>query len=282
MKWYSGGLCFECRRCGRCCSGPHEGFIWVTSREAGLIADFLREPLKQVVQDYTKRVGFRTTLIERSDTKDCIFYRRADGIAGCSIYPVRPAQCRSWPFWSENLSDAGCWDKASRNCRGMGQGRQYDFKEIELLRKGRDWQKGGQSRRLLKQVESVYNWLDMQDASYRGPAGGCRMCGHCCDFDKFGHRLYVTSPELSYLSARLGKDGIKPMLNGRCPYNIGGSCTVYENRFAGCRIFFCNGSKDLQNSLSEQAVGRFKRLCEEFDIPYRYVDLAAALGAGAE
>ena len=276
MKWYSGGLCFECRRCGRCCSGPHEGFIWVTSREAGLIADFLREPLKLVLRDYTKRVGFHMTIIERPDTKDCIFYRRADDMPGCAIYPVRPAQCRSWPFWPENLADADCWEKASRNCRGIEQGRHYSFEEIKDIRKGKDSHKSIADRRLMKKVKQIYDWLDTQVSS-----GGCAMCGQCCDFDRFGHRLFVTSPELLYLSEMVGKDGIKPMQTGRCPYNVDSRCMIYEHRFAGCRIFFCKADKDLQSSLSEEAVGKFKMLCEEFDVPYRYIDLKTALGAEA-
>jgi hypothetical protein len=48
-------------------------------------------------------------------------------------------------------------------------------------------------------------------------------------------------------------------------------------RFAGCRIFFCEGDADFQSELSESVISRFKSLCTEFDIPYIYSDLRTAL-----
>ena len=31
--WYASGLAFECTQCGDCCSGPEEGYVWVTPEE---------------------------------------------------------------------------------------------------------------------------------------------------------------------------------------------------------------------------------------------------------
>jgi len=129
----------------------------------------------------------------------------------------------------------------------------------------------------LKRVAEVYNWLDLQINSSRNLAGTCRACGECCDFAQFEHRLFVTTPELMYLAANLGDKNIKSMPTTRCPYNIGGKCTVYEYRFAGCRIFCCKGNTDFQSRLSELSLKRFKSICAELQIPYRYTDLAAAL-----
>ena len=39
--WYAAGLHFECFQCGRCCSGPAEGYIWVSGPEIRLIAGHL-------------------------------------------------------------------------------------------------------------------------------------------------------------------------------------------------------------------------------------------------
>jgi hypothetical protein len=132
-------------------------------------------------------------------------------------------------------------------------------------------------RRLLEKVAEVYNWLDLQIYSVGDLAGECRSCGDCCDFEGFDHRLFVTRPELMYLTASLGPENIKPMPGRRCPYNIDGKCTVYEYRFSGCRIFCCNGDADFQSRLSEEVLKRLKSICVEFKIPYRYSDLAAAL-----
>lgn len=136
-------------------------------------------------------------------------------------------------------------------------------------------------RRLLERVAEVYKWLDLQVCSGGDVAGTCRSCGDCCDFDGFDHRLFITPPELMYLAANLGAENIKPMLSSRCPYNIDGKCSVYEYRFSGCRIFCCNAGADFQSRLSEKVLDKLKSICTEFRIPYRYADLASALGGFA-
>ncbi len=144
---------------------------------------------------------------------------------------------------------------------------------------------------LLQKVAEIYNWLDTQIRDNNNLTGQCKACGKCCDFASptldqgaapdpdqgFDHRLFVTSPELMYLTANLGAEKIRPMPRSRCPYNIDGKCTVYEYRFAGCRIFCCRADADFQSELSESALKKLKSLCTEFQIPYRYTDLATAL-----
>ena len=138
---------------------------------------------------------------------------------------------------------------------------------------------------LLKKVAEIYDWLDLEIRHHSDLGGVCDVCGKCCDFDgpapapeqAFDHRLFVTPPELMYLAANLGTENVKPMPTSRCPYNIGGKCTVYEYRFAGCRIFCCKADTDFQSRLSESALKKFKSICTEFRIPYRYEDLPTAL-----
>ncbi|MCK4293506.1 MAG: YkgJ family cysteine cluster protein [Planctomycetes bacterium] len=139
-RWYVGGLHFECQRCGGCCSGPGEGYIWVTRPEIELIAKFLEISPGELRRDYLKRVGLRTTIIEHDLTKDCIFLRKIDGGKKCVIYSVRPSQCRSWPFWPSNLADAGTWNKtAQEKCPGINRGRLYSYEEIEKIKKNKKW-----------------------------------------------------------------------------------------------------------------------------------------------
>ena len=137
------------------------------------------------------------------------------------------------------------------------------------------------NNQLLKRVAEIYNWLDLQTHRYSSLAGQCSACGECCDFDNFDHRLFVTPPELMYLAANLGAEKQKAMPTSRCPYNISGKCTIYECRFAGCRIFCCKGDANFQSRLSESALKKFKSVCTEFQIPYRYADLANALNSFA-
>ena len=138
--WYVAGLHFECTQCGRCCSGPSEGYIWVTKPEIKLIADFLKISVEQLRQKYIKRIGLRTTIIEQPTTKDCVFLQKNGRPKGCAIYPVRPNQCRTWPFWSDNLANPNAWNKAAQKCSGINRGRGYSFEEIERIRKEKWWQ----------------------------------------------------------------------------------------------------------------------------------------------
>jgi hypothetical protein len=131
--------------------------------------------------------------------------------------------------------------------------------------------------RLLERVAEVYDWLEQQIHQNDSLSGACRSCGNCCDFEAFDHRLFVTLPELTYFTASLDGEKVKAMPAGRCPYNVSGKCSVYEHRFAGCRIFCCNGDAVFQGELSESALTKLKAICAEFRIPYRYMDLATSL-----
>jgi len=113
-KWYVAGLHFECQGCGGCCSGPGEGYIWVTRPEIEIVADFLKMTVGQFRRKYLKRVGLRTTIIEHQTTKDCIFLQAGAGGKQCVIYSFRPSQCRSWPFWPGNLASPGATSGCSK------------------------------------------------------------------------------------------------------------------------------------------------------------------------
>jgi uncharacterized protein len=138
-KWYSAGLHFECLGCGNCCSGPAEGFIWVAKEEIELIADFLKIPVRQLRRQFLKRSGFRLTIMEDPITKDCVFLKLIDGRKQCTIYSVRPNQCRTWPFWPGNLSSPDIWSRASQKCPGINKGRFFSLEEIEKLCRQKKW-----------------------------------------------------------------------------------------------------------------------------------------------
>lgn len=138
-----------------------------------------------------------------------------------------------------------------------------------------------QKSQLSERVAKIYNWLDLQIRSYASLAGQCRACGQCCDFAKYDHKLFVTTPELDYLVDNIGPENIKQMTTGRCPYNINDRCTIHNYRFAGCRIFCCNGEVDFQSELSEAVLQKLKSICTEFQQRYHYTDLATALNNAA-
>lgn len=136
-KWYQAGLCFECTQCGNCCSGA-PGYVWATKEEIRRISAFLGRTDGWLDGKHLRRVGFRYSLTERSNG-DCVFLRRSGDETMCTIYPVRPLQCRTWPFWRKNLQSSDAWNSAHKTCPGINRGRHYGFVEIERLRTMKTW-----------------------------------------------------------------------------------------------------------------------------------------------
>jgi Fe-S-cluster containining protein len=131
--WYAAGLSFTCLRCGRCCAGPEEGYVWVTPEDVTAIAAHLGIGEQQAQQAYVRRVGRRFSLRERVGSHDCVFLV-ADGGSTCGIYPVRPSQCRTWPFWPVNLHTPDAWTRAGQRCPGINQGPQVNLDDIQAKR----------------------------------------------------------------------------------------------------------------------------------------------------
>ncbi len=125
QPWYEDGLAFECTRCGKCCTGD-PGYVWVTEEELSKIAAFLGRPVQEVREFYSRKARGQRSLREKSNG-DCIFYDRQKG---CTIYPVRPPQCRTWPFWESNVATPEAWDHTCQVCPGSGQGEVIPVEEI--------------------------------------------------------------------------------------------------------------------------------------------------------
>jgi len=123
--WYADGLAFTCTRCGKCCTGE-PGFVWTTDAELEAIAAFRKESVDQLTQLYTRKAKGRITLKEMANG-DCVFFDRT---LGCTVYPVRPAQCRTWPFWESNLESPQTWERTESVCPGSGQGELIPLEEI--------------------------------------------------------------------------------------------------------------------------------------------------------
>ena len=123
--WYKDGLRFRCTRCGNCCTGP-PGYVWVTPEEIEAIAQLRGESSDDILSLYTWPVGGQRSLKEKPDG-DCVFY---DHHEGCTIYPARPRQCRTWPFWESNVVTQESWQRTCQVCPGSGQGELIPAEEI--------------------------------------------------------------------------------------------------------------------------------------------------------
>lgn len=124
--WYAGGLRFRCRRCGNCCRGE-PGYIWINQQEMQVTAKYLSLSLEEFGVGYLRKVGRRYSLLEYPQG-DCIMYSQ-----GCSIYTVRPRQCRTFPFWPSNLRSKEAWEALKEFCPGVDKGPLYTLVKIERL-----------------------------------------------------------------------------------------------------------------------------------------------------
>lgn len=128
--WYHEGLRFRCTGCGGCCGGA-PGYIWVNQDEINAMAAALGIAPEDFEKKFVRHEGRRRTLCERSNG-DCVLLDAET--RRCSLYEVRPRQCRSWPFWPSNLRTPADWARTCKDCPGAGVGRRVPLEEIERCR----------------------------------------------------------------------------------------------------------------------------------------------------
>lgn len=102
--------------------------VWVTEDEIRAIAEHEGTTYGEILIHRTRLVGTRRSLKEYPNG-DCTYFdpqaRR------CTIYSVRPAQCRTWPFWPSHLESPETWQRVQSFCPGVGRGAFVPLAEIE-------------------------------------------------------------------------------------------------------------------------------------------------------
>lgn len=142
------------------------------------------------------------------------------------------------------------------------------------------WRAAAQDDRIASGVRAIYDDIAVR-VEQRGPV--CWASGRCCNFEAFGHRLYVTGLEAA-LAQRWAthpateRDVISAISRGGCPFQVGHLCGQREARPLGCRVFFCDRSAtQWQHELMESGLDRIRALHDEHAIPYRYAEWRAML-----
>jgi len=115
--WYRQGLKFKCTQCGKCCTGS-PGYTWVSENEIIALADYLRLSIEEFAKKYLRKVGARWSLLEDRRNWDCIFLK--DG--KCTVYPVRPNQCKTYPWWPDIVATPESWEREAVECEGIDKG----------------------------------------------------------------------------------------------------------------------------------------------------------------
>lgn len=126
-------LRFECTGCGKCCTGPGDYFIAVTRAEQRRIRAFLGVSWRWFRRRYVTRYDEATeSLRTEPGSGRCAFLGDDNR---CRIYPVRPAQCRYYPFWPELVARRAAWNAEAKRCEGIGRGRAVPADRIRRLLK---------------------------------------------------------------------------------------------------------------------------------------------------
>jgi uncharacterized protein len=116
--WWSEGLRFECQPdCGQCCTNHDDyAYVYLEGQDVDRIAGHLAMSPEAFRETYTTLDDGETVLL--MDAPACPFLEGSR----CRVYDARPRQCRTFPFWRENLRSRARWDALKSFCPGVGRG----------------------------------------------------------------------------------------------------------------------------------------------------------------
>lgn len=122
------GIRFKCQGSSNCCvSRGNYGFVYLSKKDIKNLSIFFKLSSKNFIKLYCQTTDGFTYLKERTKKKDCQFLKKKR----CSVYKARPIQCRTWPFWSENMNTKSWNKEITKFCPGIGRGKVISKKEIE-------------------------------------------------------------------------------------------------------------------------------------------------------
>jgi uncharacterized protein len=135
LPWYKDGLNFQCTECGKCCTGQ-PGYVWITEQEMLAVAKLLNISFDLFKRKYVRQRDNRYALVEKkSQNNDCIFLKDKK----CQIYQARPKQCRTFPWWKENLNTPESWKLAAESCEGIQEhAPRVNLEQIEQMLESND------------------------------------------------------------------------------------------------------------------------------------------------
>ena len=128
--FYKDGLRFSCNQCSDCCRKT-EGAVFLEQKDIESLSRFCEVTPEQFILIYCRWLendaGESFLTLRETSNLDCIFWENG----GCKVYPHRPIQCSTYPFWSSVLKDKESWEKEKSRCPGINEGELHDKKEIE-------------------------------------------------------------------------------------------------------------------------------------------------------
>ena len=124
------GIRFECQGSGNCCvSRGNYGFVYLSKKDIKKLSDGIKITQQNIVKNYCQKTdGFIHLKELKKNNGNCIFLKDNK----CTVYKSRPIQCRTWPFWPENMNTKTWNNDISKNCPGIGKGKIYNLSLIHI------------------------------------------------------------------------------------------------------------------------------------------------------
>jgi len=123
-------LRFECTGCGRCCIAGNDYYVYVTGEDIEVMRDYLGVSIRWFRRRYLEKTTDGDPVVSYHDDGRCVFLQDD---SRCRIYPVRPVQCRTYPFWPEVIHSKTAWQRESGRCEGINRGSRVSVKTIRHL-----------------------------------------------------------------------------------------------------------------------------------------------------
>tara|TARA_Y100001935_G_C16950676_1_gene334507 strand:+ start:113 stop:550 length:438 start_codon:yes stop_codon:yes gene_type:complete len=122
------GIRFKCQGSGNCCvSRGSYGYVYLSKKDIKTLSIGLKTTQKKFIKNYCDETDGFIHLKELKKNKgNCIFLIDKR----CSVYKSRPIQCRTWPFWAENMNTKDWNNDIAKNCPGVGKGKLIKKEEI--------------------------------------------------------------------------------------------------------------------------------------------------------
>ena len=136
-KFYEDGIRFECQGSGNCCTSRGSyGYVYLTLKDRKRFAKYFKISTRDFTYHYCTKKNGHVLLKDPTQLAmidfppgDCIFLENKR----CAVYEARPEQCRTWPFWPENMN-AKVWNtELAGYCPGVGKGKLHTKEEIQEI-----------------------------------------------------------------------------------------------------------------------------------------------------
>ena len=119
-EFFKKGVNFKCQGSSNCCvSRGSYGYVYLSKKDLIKIAKYLNVSINFFKKKYCQYSNGYLHLREIHINGNCQFLENKK----CSIYTARPTQCRTWPFWKENMNTKKWNEELMNFCPGIGKGK---------------------------------------------------------------------------------------------------------------------------------------------------------------